>query len=127
MRSWVQSPTWKDKNLTINCNASELFPKYCHQVDPSKAATLQLAQDVMTEIDNLFRDSSYLHLGGSKIRSECWDSHPSIKNVFMKLHNIKDYDGLIDYWRFELKQSLPSSRKLIYFMDKVHSFSAGEN
>lgn len=100
MRSWVQSPTWKDSNLTINCNASEQYPKYCHQTDPSKPAALQLAQDVLGEVDNLFRDSAYLHLGGSKIRAECWDSRPSIKNIFMKLHNIKDYDGLIDYWRF---------------------------
>ena len=125
MRSWAQSPDWKDKNITINCPATEGFPKYCHQIDPSKGSALQLAQDVMNEIDNLFKNSPFLHLGGNKIRYSCWDSRPSIKNTFMKLHNIKNYDGLIDYWRFELKQSLPPSRKLIYFMDQAREFSAG--
>ena len=37
MRSWIQSSKWKDKNLTINCKQTEVFPKYCHQTDPSKA------------------------------------------------------------------------------------------
>lgn len=44
----------------------------------------------------------------------------------MKLHNIKDYDSLVEYWRFEVKQALPVSRKVIYWTDgsKQHRTSS---
>ena len=44
----------------------------------------------------------------------------------MKLHNIKNYAGLVDYWRYEIKQILPASRKVIYWVDKVQNYSFGE-
>jgi len=74
MRSWAQSPTWKDKNITIHCNKTSTTPSYCHQLDPSKAAGLELVQQVVTELDNIFKKSPYIHLGGSKINFDCWDS-----------------------------------------------------
>jgi hexosaminidase len=127
MRSWVQSPTWKAKNLTINCNATEGLPKYCHQLDPSKGEGLQLVQDVVRELDEVFRTSPYFHLGGSQINYGCWDSKANIKNTFMKLHNIKDYDGLVEYLRFEVKQALPASRKVIYWVDQAQTYPTSEN
>lgn len=47
MRSWVESSDWKNKNISIKCNASEGIPNYCHQIDPSKAEGLKLVQDVV--------------------------------------------------------------------------------
>jgi hypothetical protein len=41
----------------------------------------------------------------------------------MKLHNIKDYNGLLEYWRFQVKQALPSSRKVIYWADQVNNYT----
>lgn len=37
---------------------------YNNQLDLSKQSVYQLGQDVYKEIDNLFRDSPYIHLGG---------------------------------------------------------------
>ena len=127
MRSWAQSPTWKDKNITIHCNKTSTTPSYCHQLDPSKAAGLELVQQVVTELDNIFKKSPYIHLGGSKINFDCWDSRTNIKNTFMKLHNIKNYDGLVEYIRYEIKQTIPSSRKVVYWIDKAQNYSAGDN
>ena len=126
MRSWVQSSPWNTKNLTINCKPTGDEPKYCHQLDPSKPEGVQLLQEVVAEVDQIFSKSPYLHLGGEGVSEECWDSRPSIKSSFMKLHNIKDYSGLVEYLRFKVKQALPSSRKVIYWIDGARDYSAAE-
>lgn len=45
----------------------------------------------------------------------------------MKLHNIKTYDALLSTWRFNLKQVLPSSRKIIYWADQEHNTTYSPN
>lgn len=121
MRSWFLSPNWQSQNITISCNIINQTGKYCGQTDPSKTLGLQLVKEVVAEVDNLFRNSPYIHLGGDSISFECWDKRPSIKNNFMKIHYIKTYQGLVNYWNFEVKQDLPSSRKIIYWSDSNHS------
>lgn len=95
VRSWFLAPTWKGKNLTIDCNIIGQTGKYSQLLDPSKSEALQLIQDVVSELDNIFKDSPYIHLGGNDISYGCWDTRPQIANTFMKLHNIKDYNGLV--------------------------------
>ena len=45
----------------------------------------------------------------------------------MKLHNIKNYDGLVEYIRYEVKQVLPRSRKVVYWIDRAVNYTAGDN
>ena len=80
----------------------------------SKSETYTLAEEVIREIDNIFLNSPYLHLGGDEAFKSCWDLRPSIA-TFMKLKNISDIYELQVYWRYQLKQAIPSSRKVIFW------------
>lgn len=48
MRSWFLAPTWKSKNLTINCNIPGETGRYSEILDPSKGEALQLVQEVLS-------------------------------------------------------------------------------
>lgn len=43
----------------------------------------------------------------------------------MKLHNIKNYEGLVEYVRYQVKQALPAIQKVVYWIDKAQNYSAG--
>lgn len=77
-------------------------------------------------MDDLFKDSPYLHLGGDEVFGSCWDRRPAIQ-TFMKLRNISGYGQLQMYWRSQLKQVLPSSRKLIFWRNNAENLTTGEN
>jgi N-acetyl-beta-hexosaminidase len=49
--------------------------------------------DVLGEVDALFRDSPYMHLGSDEVFGSCWDKRPAIQ-TFMRLKNIKGYGEL---------------------------------
>jgi hexosaminidase len=59
VRSWGLAPQWK--NISIKCNGGT---GYNGQFDITQNGVFELAQDVIKEIDNLFKDSPYIHLGG---------------------------------------------------------------
>lgn len=120
-RSWGLDEKWQRENITILCPGGE---HYNNQFDLSKQVAYDLAATVLKEIDNLFVKSPYLHLGGDETSSYCWDLRPEIK-TFMKLKNIKTYDELQMYWRYELKQALPSSRKVAFWRVKSENIITG--
>lgn len=43
----------------------------------------------------------------------------------MKLKNIKNYDELQMYWRYELKQALSESRKVVFWRTKSENITTG--
>lgn len=60
-RSWGQAPEWMAKNISIACAGGT---GYNGQLDLSIPEVFSLVKDVVREIDVLFKDSPYLHLGG---------------------------------------------------------------
>lgn len=55
---------------------------------------------------------------------DCWDLRPSIQE-FMKQKNIHGYGQLVMYWRYQLKQVLPSSRKVIFWRNNAENVTSG--
>lgn len=49
---------------------------------------------------------------------------PAIK-TFMALKNIKNYGELQMYWRYQLKQALPQSRKVIFWRNDADNLTTG--
>ena len=49
-----------------------------------------MVKEVFQELDKMFNNSPYLHLGGDEVFSSCWDKRPAIKD-FMASKNIKTY------------------------------------
>lgn len=43
----------------------------------------------------------------------------------MALKNIKNYGELQMYWRFQLKQALPASRKVIFWRNDADNLTTG--
>lgn len=86
-RSFGQSAKWMAKNISIECAGGT---GYNGQLDLSIPEVFTLVKDVIKEIDLLFKDSPYLHLGGDEVSSRCWDLRPEIKN-FMQRNNISGY------------------------------------
>lgn len=81
---------------------------------------------MVREIDALFKDSPYIHLGGDEVSSACWNLRPDIQ-TFMKLKNLKTYGELQMYWRYQLKQVLPANRKVIFWRNDAANVSIADN
>jgi hexosaminidase len=86
----------------------------------------QLAQEVYKEIDNLFRDAPYIHLGGDEVFGACWDLRPAIK-TFMATKGLKDYGELQMYWRYEMKQALPQNRPVVFWRNDAQNVKIADN
>jgi hexosaminidase len=123
VRAWGLAPEWKNKNITIKCAGGT---GYNGQFDLSKPETFALAADVVREVDELFRSSPYIHLGGDEVSSACWNLRPEIQN-FMKLHNLKTYGELQMYWRFQLKQVLPAGRRAVFWRNDGANVSTSDD
>lgn len=123
VRAWGLAPEWKNKNITIKCAGGT---GYNGQFDLSKPETFTLAADVVREVDELFRSSPYIHLGGDEVSSACWNLRPEIQN-FMKLHNLKTYGELQMYWRFQLKQVLPAGRRAVFWRNDGANVSTSDD
>lgn len=61
VRSWGLSSVWKAANITIECAGGT---GYNGQLDVSIPSVFGLVKDVISEIDTIFKNSPYIHLGG---------------------------------------------------------------
>lgn len=61
-------------------------------IDPTKAATYDFMEKLLTEVTQVFPDN-YVHLGGDEVGFECWQSNENITQ-FMKVHNFTKYEQL---------------------------------
>ena len=73
-----------------------------------------LAKDVVQEVDKLFTNSPYIHLGGDEVSSNCWNLRPAIQD-FMAKNNIANYGELQMYWRKQIKSVLSKDRKVVFW------------
>ncbi len=73
MRSWGLSKQWAQKDITIRCPGGE---GYNGQFDLSKPEVFTLVQDVLRDVNEIFADSPFIHLGGDEVSSKCWDLRP---------------------------------------------------
>lgn len=80
--------------------------------------------DVLKEIDILFRDSDFIHLGGDEVFASCWDQVPAIK-TFMKAHNIGSYGELVMYWRKEIRKAFADNRKVGFWKNTADNVTTG--
>jgi len=85
-----------------------------------------LARDVIKEIDELFKNSEYIHLGGDEVSSSCWNLRPEIQK-FMTLKNLKNYGELQMYWRFQTKQVLPPNRRTIFWRNDAADVTTSDS
>jgi hypothetical protein len=83
-----------------------------------------LVRDVLKEIDLLFKDSDFIHLGGDEVGSACWDKVPAIK-TFMAAHNISNYGELQMYWRKEMRQAFDDTRKVGFWKNTGDNVTTG--
>lgn len=61
-------------------------------MDPTKNATYDIMQGLLTEVVRVFPDA-YVHLGGDEVGFECWESNSDIK-AYMTKHNFTKYEQL---------------------------------
>lgn len=122
-RSWGLSAKWKAANITIKCPGGE---GYNGQLDVSKDSVYTLVGDVLKEVDALFKDSDYLHLGGDEVSSKCWDLAPGIK-TFMTAHHINNYGELQMYWRKYLRSVLSPTRKVVFWKNTNENVSIADD
>jgi len=121
VRSWGLSKKWKAQNITIKCPGGE---GYNHQLDLSKDAVYNLVVDVLKEIDVLFRESDYIHLGGDEVFASCWDQVPAIK-TFMTAHHINGYGELVMYWRKEIRKAFADGRNVAFWKNTGDNVTTG--
>ena len=95
VRSWGESDQWKAKGISIQCPGGE---GYNAQFDVSIPEVFTMVKEVFQEVDKMFSNSKYLHLGGDEVFSACWDKRPAIK-TFMTSKNLSTYGELQMYWR----------------------------
>ncbi|XP_059486951.1 uncharacterized protein LOC132203301 [Neocloeon triangulifer] len=55
-------------------------------MNPIHNFTYQLMDGILTEVAELFPDA-YIHLGGSEVKTDCWESNPEIRD-FLNLNGI---------------------------------------
>lgn len=119
-RSWGLSGRWKPQNITIKCSG------YHYQFDVSKQEVYELVGEVLRDVDALFGDSDYIHLGGDEVSNPCWDLVPAIK-TFMAERNISNYGELQMYWRKQLRKNLAPTRKVLFWKNANGNVSVGDD
>jgi hexosaminidase len=117
VRAWGESEKWKPKDISIRCHGGE---GYNAQFDLSQPEVFDLVKDVFKEVDSLFTNSPYLHLGNDEVFGSCWDLRPAIKD-FMAKNGISNYGELQVYWRKQIKSVLSPARKTIFWRNDALS------
>jgi N-acetyl-beta-hexosaminidase len=68
---------------------------------------------VFAEVQTIF-PSNFVHLGGDKYNSNCYDFKTSIKD-YMNQNNITSYDDLYDQYFNKVNQFIGNDRHRIYY------------
>ena len=86
-------------------------------LDPTKAITYEIIDDVFSEIAPLFPDK-YFHIGGDENEGKHWDENKTIQK-FKKKNNIKDNHELQSYFNIKLQKILKKSGKIMMGWDEI--------
>jgi len=89
------------------------------QLDPTLDGTYNLFADIYSDLKDYFPWDS-LHLGSDEVFGRCWNTVAI--NLFMKLHNIADYNGLFNYFVQRARGLVDQSRSRIYWTNPDTDF-----
>jgi hexosaminidase len=86
-------------------------------MDPTNEKTYKFLNEFIAEMAKLFPDQ-YLHIGGDEVNGKEWDSNPKVQ-AFMKLHDIKNDDGLQAYFSQHLQEIVVKHGKTPIGWDEI--------
>ena len=86
-------------------------------LDPTNEATYKLLEVFFAEMSALFPDA-YMHIGGDENEGKQWAANPRIQ-AFMKEKNIKNQDGLQQYFNQRILKFLQKNGKLMMGWDEI--------
>ncbi|KAL4431880.1 hypothetical protein ABPG74_012692 [Tetrahymena malaccensis] len=110
--SWGKSPQFS--NIALQCG------NFNGQLDPSQDETWQVVKGILTDLENQFYTSKYIHLGGDEVDEGCWDQSSDLKQ-YMKDNNIQNYADLQTFYRQAQKnlyRKINPTKPAIYWSDK---------
>jgi len=84
---------------------------------PCNEETYRFAEDVYTEIFNLF-PSEYVHLGADEVEKTTWGTTPACQ-VLMKKNNLKDLNELQSYFVHRMEKFFQAHNKKLIGWDEV--------
>lgn len=86
-------------------------------MDPTKEATYQFLDTLLTEVAGLFKDA-YFHIGGDENTGKHWAQNDSIQR-FMKKNNLTSTVALQNYFNKRVQQILRKSGKTTVAWDEI--------
>lgn len=97
----------------LTCNGENKWGKtFTTPICPCKESSFEFAQNVFTEIMDIF-PSQYIHIGGDEVDRSSWESSPLCK-AFMEAHQLKTSAELQSYFINRMEKFFNSKgRKLI--------------
>ncbi len=84
---------------------------------PCKESTLQFAEDIFTEIADLF-PSRYIHIGGDEVERSHWKNSP-LCQAFMTAHHISSLEGLQSYFNDYMEAFFRQKGKTLVGWDEI--------
>lgn len=102
----------------LTCNGENKFGElFSKPICPANASTYEFAQNVYTEIMDIF-PSKYIHIGGDEVDHSDWEKSADVK-AFMKQQNIKDMAGLHSYFINRMEKFFNSKGRKLIGWDEV--------
>jgi hexosaminidase len=102
----------------LTCNGENKFGElFSLPICPVNESTYEFAQNVYTEIMNIF-PSKYIHIGGDEVDRSDWEKSAAVKD-FMKQHEIKGVAGLHSYFINRMEKFFNSKGRKLIGWDEV--------
>ncbi|MES2268427.1 MAG: family 20 glycosylhydrolase [Bacteroidota bacterium] len=102
----------------LTCNGENKFGElFSKPICPANESTYEFAQNVFTEIMDIF-PSKYIHIGGDEVDRTDWERSAAVKD-FMKQHEIKDMAALHSYFINRMEKFFNAKGRKLIGWDEV--------
>ncbi|MEB0280107.1 MULTISPECIES: family 20 glycosylhydrolase [unclassified Mucilaginibacter] len=102
----------------LTCNGENKFGElFSKPICPANESTYEFAQNVFTEIMDIF-PSKYIHIGGDEVDRTDWERSATVKD-FMKQHEIKDMAALHSYFINRMEKFFNAKGRKLIGWDEV--------
>jgi len=102
----------------LTCNGENKFGElFSKPICPANESTYEFAQNVFTEIMDIF-PSKYIHIGGDEVDRTDWEKSAAVKD-FMKQHEIKDMAALHSYFINRMEKFFNAKGRKLIGWDEV--------
>ena len=102
----------------LTCNGENKWgTTFSTPICPCKESTYEFAQNVFTEIMDVF-PSKYIHIGGDEVDRSSWESSDLCKD-FMKTHNLKTSAELQSYFINRMEKFFISKGRQLIGWDEI--------